>query len=264
MRRRLLGAEHRETAVSLNDLGSVLRLNGDLPAAEILLRQSLAINLKTRGKDHPNTATTLHDLALIVAARGDYPAAESMIRQALATDRKALGDRHAAVAAIYNTLSRVLLDQGRAEEAVSALENALRIAGSALGPDHPLVAIYTINLGAAQLARGTPAATAAAELLIRDGLRMRLLAPYVVPARRRTFPDNDWTIGGTKSLLGAALLAERRYDEAETMLLDAERDLAASDDHRGDMNATIRRLADLYDSLGRPAKAAAYRARLRS
>jgi serine/threonine protein kinase/tetratricopeptide (TPR) repeat protein len=264
MRRRLLGEEHRETAVSLNDLGSVLRLNGDLPAAEILIRQSLAINLKTRGKDHPNTATTLHDLALIVAARGDYTTAESMLRQALATERKALGDRHAAVAATYNTLSRVLLDQGRHEEAISALENALRIAGSALGPDHPLVAIYTINLGAAQLARGTPAATAAAELLLRDGLRIRLLAPGVVPARRRTFPDNDWSIGGTKSLLGAALLAERRYDEAEGVLLEAERDLAASRDPRGDMIVTVRRLVMLYDSWGKPTKAAEYRARLHS
>jgi serine/threonine protein kinase/tetratricopeptide (TPR) repeat protein len=264
MRRKLLGEEHRETAVSLNDLGSVLRLNGDLSGAEALIRRSLAINLKTRGKDHPNTATTLHDLALIVAARGDYPAAESMLRQALATERKALGDRHAAVAATFNTLSRVLFEQGRYEDAVSALEDALRIAGPALGPDHPLVAIYTINLGAVELARHTPAATAAAELLLRDGLRIRSLAPNVVPSRRRTFPDNDWSIGGTKSLLGAALLAERRYDEAEAMLLDAERDLAASDDHRGDMNATIRRLADLYDSLGKSAKAAAYRARLRS
>jgi eukaryotic-like serine/threonine-protein kinase len=264
MRRKLLGEEHRETAVSLNDLGSVLRLNGDLSGAEALIRRSLAINLKTRGKDHPNTATTMHDLALIVAARGDYPAAESMLREALATERKVLGDKHAAVAATFNTLSRVLFEQGRYEEAVSALEDALRIAGPALGPDHPLVAIYTINLGAVELARNTPAATAAAELLLRDGLRMRSLAPGVVPSRRRTFPDNDWTIGGTKSLLGAALLAEQRYDEAEAMLLEAERDLAASDDHRADMNATVRRLADLYDSLGKPAKAAAYRARLRS
>jgi tetratricopeptide (TPR) repeat protein len=264
MRRKLLGEEHRETAVSLNDLGSVLRLNGDLSGAETLIRQALAINLKTRGKDHPNTATTIHDLALIVAARGDYPAAESMLRQALATERKALGDKHAAVAATFNTLSRVLLEQGRYEDAVAALENALKIAGPALGPDHPLVAIYTINLGAVQLARKTPAATAAAELLIRDGLRIRSLAPDVVPSRRRTFPDNDWSIGGTKSLLGAALLAERRYDEAEAVLLDAERDLAASDDRHGEMQVTIRRLADLYDSWGKPAKAAEYRARLRS
>ena len=64
----MLGDEHREVAVSLSDLASVLRLNGDLAGAETLLRQSYAINRKTRGADHPNTAASLHDLALIVAA----------------------------------------------------------------------------------------------------------------------------------------------------------------------------------------------------
>jgi eukaryotic-like serine/threonine-protein kinase len=209
MRRRVLGDEHRETAVSLADLGSVLRLNGDLAGAEALLRQSNAINLKTRGEGHPNTATTRHDMALIVAARGDYRTAESMLRQALAVQRKALGEKHPAVAATFNSLSHVLLRQGRHEEAVAALQAALRIATSALGPDHQLVAIYTINLGAVQLSRSTPAAIAAAEPLLRDGLRIRSLAPGVVPSRRRTWLEDDWSLDATKRLLDTALLAQR-------------------------------------------------------
>ena len=264
MRRRLLGPEHRETAVSLADLGSVLRLNGDLSGAETVLRESLAINRKTRGLDHPNTATTLHDLALIVAARGDYRTAESMLREALVTQRKALGEKHTVVAATFNSLSRVLLEQGRYEEAAFALQDALNIAGPALGPDHPLVAIYTINLGAVQLARGTPAAAADAELLLRDGLRIRSLAPGIVPSRRRTFIEDDWSVGATKSLLGAALLAQRRYEEAETILLDAQRDLASVPSLRRELTVTTRRLVDLYEAWGKPAKAADYRAQLHS
>jgi hypothetical protein len=96
----------------------------------------------------------------------------------------------------------VLLEQGRYDEAVFALQDALKIAGPALGPDHPLVAIYTINLGAsaarAQDARGD----GAAELLLRDGLRIRSLAPGVVPSRRRTFVDDDWSVGAIRDLLG--------------------------------------------------------------
>jgi eukaryotic-like serine/threonine-protein kinase len=264
MRRKLLGEEHGETAVSLNDLGSVLRLNGDLSGAETLLRQALAINRKTRGDDHPNTATTLHDLALIAAARGDYPSAESMLRQVLAIERRTLGEKHTVVAATFNTLSRVLLEQGRSEEAAFALQDALKIAGPALGPDHPLVAIYTINLAVVQLARKTPAATAAAEQLLRDGLRIRSLAPGIVPSRRRTFVDNDWSLGATKSLLGAALFAERRYDEAEAMLLDAERDLASSPFLQRELTVTTRRLVDLYEAWGKHEKAAEYRTRLHS
>jgi eukaryotic-like serine/threonine-protein kinase len=264
MRRKILGEEHRETAVSLNDLGSVLRLNGDLSGAETLLRQALAINRKTRGDDHPNTATTLHDLALIVAARGDYAGAESMLRQALAVQRKALGEKHAVVAATFNSLSRVLLEQGRYDEAVFALQDALKIAGPALGPDHPLVAIYTINLGAVQLARKTPAATAAAELLLRDGLRIRSLAPGVVPSRRRTFVDDDWSVGAIESLLGSALVSQRRYDEAEAVLLDAQHDLAASPSLQRELTVTIGRLVDLYEAWGKHEKAAEYRTRLHS
>jgi tetratricopeptide (TPR) repeat protein len=210
MRRRVLGDEHREVAVSLADLGSVLRLDGDLPGAETLLRQSYAMNQKTRGDDHPNTATTWHDLALIVAARGEHRLSESMIREALAVQRKALGDRHPVVAATFNSLSRVLSLQGRYDEATVALQSALKIAGPALGPDHPLVAIYTLNLAAAQLARNTPDARAAAEVLLQDGLRIRALAPGVVPSRRRTFVEDDWSLGAARSLLTAVRPAQRR------------------------------------------------------
>ena len=201
MRRKVLGDEHREVAVSLADLASVLRLDGDLTGAETLLRQSYAINRKTRGADHANTATSWHDLALIVAARGEHQLAESMIREALGVQRKALGDRHPTVAATFNSLSRVLAKQGRFEEAAAALQQALKIAAPALGPDHQLVAIYTLNLAAVQLARKTPDATAAAEVLLHDGLRIRALAPGVVPTRRRTFVEDDWSLDAARALL---------------------------------------------------------------
>jgi serine/threonine protein kinase/tetratricopeptide (TPR) repeat protein len=260
MRRSLLGVEDRETAVSLSDLASVLRLDGDLSGADTLVRQSLAINRKTRGDDHPNTATNLHDLALIIAARGDYSSAESMLRQALAVQRQTLGDKHTVVAATLNSLSRVLLLQGRPDEAASALREALDIAGVALAPDHQLLAIYSINLGAVQLARKTPAAAAAAEVLLRDGLRIRARAPGVVPSRRRTFVEDDRSVGATKSLLGAALLAQRRYDEAEAMLLDAQRELGSSASSPNDLKITTQRLVDLYNAWGKPAQAAQFRA----
>ena len=261
IRRRVLGDQHRETAVSQCDLASVLRLNGDLDGAEALLRQSLETNRQTRGADHPNTSTTLHDLALIGATRGDYKSAEAMFRQSLANQRKILGERHPVVATTLNSLSRVLLKQRRYGEAASALQDALDIARPALGHDHPLVAIYTINLGVVQLALQQPDA---AERSLREGLRIRSRAPGVVPSRRRTFLEDDRSVGAIRSLLGSTLVALRRYDEAETVLLDARQDLASSPDSRGDMAVTLARLADLYDAWGKHDKAAEYRALLRS
>ncbi|HEX2452560.1 MAG TPA: serine/threonine-protein kinase [Vicinamibacterales bacterium] len=257
IRRKLVGEEHGEFGVSLSDLASVLRLNGDLAGADALLRQSLELNRRTRGEAHAMTATTLHDLALVTAAKGDRASAESLFRKVMDTHRKALGETHPLVAVTLNSLSRVLRDEGRYDEAAAALQSALDIARPTLGSEHQLVAIYTINLGSVQLARKQPAA---AEALLREGLRIRSLSPHLVPNRRRIFPEDDWSIGATKSLLGASLIALGRYGAAETTLLDAYRDLEAmSPPPRRDVDATIARLLELYDAWGKPRRAAIYR-----
>jgi serine/threonine protein kinase/tetratricopeptide (TPR) repeat protein len=262
IRRIVLGDEHGEVANSMTGLASVLRLNGDFAAAETLLRQSLALNRQARGEDHANNGTTLHDLALAVAARGDDAAAEQLFRQALTIHRRAIGDKHPTVAASLNGLSRVLAAQRRHAEAAAALQEALDIAQSALGGTHQLVAIYAINLAAVQLARNH---APEAESLLRDGLRIRQLAPGIVPSRRRTFLEDDWSIAATRSLLGAAMLAQRHYGEAETLLLDAQRDLEAmSPRPQHAIKATMARLIELYDAWQKPDQAAYYRAQLAS
>jgi Tetratricopeptide repeat len=75
-----------------------------------------------------------------------------------------------------------------------------------------------MNLASVELARQQPAS---AEALLREGLRIRAQAPNVVPSRRRTFREDDWSIAAAKSLLGAALAALGRDDEAEAVLVDA-------------------------------------------
>ena len=208
------------------------------------------------------TATTLHDVALIAGARGELASAESLFRKVMDTHRKALGASHPLVAVTLNSLSRILRDQRRYDEAAAALEAALAIARPALGSDHQLIAIYTINLASVQLARKEPRA---AEALLRDGLRIRLLSPRLIPNRRRIFPEDDWSIGATKSLLGASLIALGRYSEAEAVLLEARSDLAAaSPPSDRDLQQTIMRLVDLYVAWGKRDKAAQYRALLRS
>jgi eukaryotic-like serine/threonine-protein kinase len=262
IRRKVLGEERGETAVSLSDVASVLRLNGDLDGAEALLRQSLELNRKTRGDAHAMTATTLHDLALVVEAKGDPASAESLFRSVMDVHRKALGENHPLVAVTLNSLSRVLRDQGRYDEAAAALESALKIARPVLGSDHQLIAIYTINLGSVQLARRQPAA---AEALIREGLRIRLLSPQMVPNRRRILPEDDWSIGAIKSLLGASLIARAKYKEAEAALLEARRDLDALPvPESRDVHATISRLVDLYTAWGKRDEASRYRTLLAS
>ena len=80
-----------------------------------------------------------------------------------------------------------------------------------------------------------------------------------MPGRRRTLLGDDWSVGATKSLLGAALTALARYDEAETMLLDARKDSDALPRASGrDTKLNVTRLIDLYDAWGKPGRAAEY------
>jgi serine/threonine protein kinase/Tfp pilus assembly protein PilF len=260
IRRTVLGEDHRETAVSLSDLASVLRLNGDLAGAEALLTRSLELNRKTRGEIHPNTSSTLHFIALIAAERGDAAGAEATFRRALDIARKTLGERHPVVATTLNSLSHVLVAQRRYDEAAVALKDALAIARPALGHDHQLVAIYAINLAQVQLARHN---AAGAEVLLNEALPIRARAPGLVPSRRRTTVEDDWSVATTKALLGNSLVVQRRFADAEAVLLSARRDLDVQPQPSArDVKATITGLVQLYEAWGKREAAAAYRARL--
>ena len=299
MRRKLLGPEHADVAITLVELGRVYQDQGFNERAEPLQREALAIRRKVLGDEHRETATSLSDLASVLRLNGDLAGAESLLRQCLEIEpqdarrgssehrprrctisaliagdagatilppnrcsarpwscsRKALGDEHPIVAATLNSLSRALRRTGSATtKPRPRLQDALNIALPALGSDHQLVAIYTINLASVQLARNE---AAAAEALLRQALPIRIRAPGIVPSRRRTFAEDDWSVGATKSLLGAALTAQARYDEAEAVLLDANRDfkdLPGPKDR--DARTTLTRLVALYEAWGRPDKAA--------
>ncbi len=63
IREKVLGAEHPYTALGLDDLGTVLLLQGERAAARPLLERALAIRVRALGPDHPDTATTRRRLA---------------------------------------------------------------------------------------------------------------------------------------------------------------------------------------------------------
>ena len=260
LRRRVLGNNHREIPVSLSDVASVLRLKGQLSAAESILQQCLALNRELRGENHPNTIMTLHDLALIDLGRGDYRTAERTFRTVLLRQREALGERHPVIAMTLNNLAFALTSQGRHDESAAVLDEALEIARSALGPRHQLLAIYAANKAQVEIARRHPGA---AEPLLREALEIRAFAPGLVPSRRRTSPEHDWSVAAVRSLLGAALVAQRRYAEAEPLLLEARRELDHPErrNHR-DLQLTLARLVSLYEQWQKHDLADRYRALL--
>ena len=68
---KLFGPEHPDTAISLNNLATLLQDQGDLAGARPLFERALAIREKQLGPDHPDTATSLAMLAALLQAQGD-------------------------------------------------------------------------------------------------------------------------------------------------------------------------------------------------
>ena len=211
IRRRVLGADHREVAVSLAGVASVLRLKGDLDGADRLLAESLELNRRTRGERHANTGSTLHDIGLVAFMRGDLRRAETEFRAALDIHAQALGDAHPNIAISLNSLAHVLIAERRYTEAAPALTRALDIVRPALGADHPLVAVYANNLATVRLAQGDPLA---AEALLREVLRIRALAPDIMPGRRRMLAADSIPLAQVKARLRTALAAQGKSVEA--------------------------------------------------
>ena len=79
-----LGADHPDTAASLNDLAGLYYAQGRYSEAEPLLKRSLAIRESQLGTDHPHTAQGLNNLAALYESQGRYSEAEPLLKRSLA------------------------------------------------------------------------------------------------------------------------------------------------------------------------------------
>jgi tetratricopeptide (TPR) repeat protein len=90
----VLGAEHPDTATSLNNLAALLDSQGNYEGARPLYERALAIKEKVLGAEHPNTAISLNNLALLLYSQGNYEGARPLYERALSIREKVLGAEH--------------------------------------------------------------------------------------------------------------------------------------------------------------------------
>jgi tetratricopeptide (TPR) repeat protein len=173
IRRRWLGEDHPDTAVSYNNLAGTLVDQGKLDEAEPLGRKALAIRLGALGASHPGTALGFETLAYCLSARDKPAEAESNLRKAITIWLGTQGEDHPNTARTYNNLVANLHAQGKYSEAARLGWKALEIARKAHGADHPTTAMCYNNLAAAIGALGR---YSEAETLQRKALASSLKA----------------------------------------------------------------------------------------
>jgi predicted ATPase/DNA-binding winged helix-turn-helix (wHTH) protein len=130
---RLAGAERsKERARVSHFLGALATAQGDYPAAEHFLEQSLTIYEKLG--DRSGIAASLNALAVTARDRGDYSSAESNFERSLACWRM-LPDRLAIARCLHNlaNLIKVRGDYGRARRALREATNIFEELGDRSG-----------------------------------------------------------------------------------------------------------------------------------
>jgi tetratricopeptide (TPR) repeat protein len=142
----VLGPDHPDVAVCLNNLASTYNRQGRYAEAEPIYVRALNISEKALDPNHRDIAARLNNLATLYSRQNRDTEAEPLLIRALSIYEEALGPDHSEVALCRNNLAYVYVQQGRDAEAEPLLVQALSIREKAFGPDHPDVALCLNNL----------------------------------------------------------------------------------------------------------------------
>lgn len=249
-RRRLLGSEHPDTLSSMNNLANVYKALGKYAQAEALYGKTVAIKSGVLGSQHPSTLISMDNLAQIESERGKYGEAEVLFSRTLESQRHALGPEHPSTletlsdfASMYQREGKYAIAENRATQALAGLRHAL-------GSEHRDTMEAAVDLALAYVSQGK---FAQGEALAREALEFD----------QTDQPDN-WQRFRAASLLGASLAGQKKYSEAEPLLLEGYQGMVARKDQIGvpdwyHLDRSREWVAQLYQSWGKLEKAAKWR-----
>lgn len=204
-RRRILGADHPGTLLTMNNLGLAYNDEGKYNQAESLLRETLAERNRVSGPENPDTLLAAINLADVYENEHKYKDMEALVTSSLETSRRVSGPDHPQTQQLTIMLARVNDHEGKYAEAESLLNLALQSRIKVLGNKHDVTLMTAMNLGQLRLKRHEPES---AESLLRS-----TLASY-----QESYPDR-WQRYACEGLLGASLAAQKKYGDAEPLLL---------------------------------------------
>ncbi len=245
-KQRVLGPEDSEVTLSLHNLAYDIAKNGRPEEAEALYRQALELRERQIGELSPEVGRTLNSLGSVVEAQGRLDEAEELYRRALAIRRQVYTDGHKDVATSLNNLAKLLQRRGRLEAAEPLYREAVALVTKSLPKTHGDRAVMLRNLASLLTERGS---ADEAERTAREALEIF----------RKAKRQDPYRIADAESVLGGALVALGRYEEATSLLLGGYEHLR---DLRGqEVPATqeaLNRIVELYTRTGQTEEAARY------
>lgn len=247
MSRQIYGERHPRVAEALINLGAIQQDLGHYPEAEQFHRQALRITRAFYGEDHYRTASNLTMLARALVFQKRQAEAEDLLRQALAIQERVFGKVHPRVASALNDLGTLAIARHQYGDAKAAFRRVIDIYRAVYAGKHYLIGTAISNLGSVYLAER--------DHVQAEGFFRRALAMYT-----QTLAPDHMNIGIARIKLGRTLLRQHRYQQAETettagyLILKKQANPAVSW-----LNSARADLAEVYDALRQPEKAAAFR-----
>ena len=201
---RLRGEEGNETLDAMGNLALVLGDEGRLDESADLNRHTALLFARVRGEDHPDTLIVRANLGRDLVELGRPEEADALLREVYDRQVRVHGEDSLILLGTLRSRARALDGMGRPAEAVLLFEQILRRVTEALGPE------------SLEIARA----------LVRESVALRhlgKLAEAEATARRALAIQSaktgeDHSTARVRSVLGSALLAEGKIDEARDEL----------------------------------------------
>jgi hypothetical protein len=250
-----LGAHDRATLWSKTDLAWYHNKSGkhDLAAAQYVEVQKAFVS--KYGEDHPGTLRSKSNLALVYRDQGEYARAEMLLREVLLKRIALQGSDHPLTLGNKFQLAGVYYHQRKYDQAVSLLEEVLPAAKTRWGEHHGYTLQFMQTLACAYRDWGKPA-------------QALPLIEQLLTKREKQEPD-AWTTFYAKVMLGEALLGQKKYADAEPLLVQGYEGMKQREARNFPpqvpelrLREALDRLVQLYDAWDKPDQAAKWRKEL--
>jgi eukaryotic-like serine/threonine-protein kinase len=240
-----LGPEHPETLGAMNQLAMLYGAMGKPEKAEPILRHMLAEARRRLGPDHPQTLGSIQNMAACLGRVGKLTEAEKMFVDLLEIRHRLAGGEDPGTLTAMLSLAAVYNVEGKQDKAEPLLVEAMKGRQRALGAEKPETLEVMEALG---VVRGHRNNYAGAEQVFRDCLAIR----------KKTMPES-WQRYNTESQLGICLVGQKKYSEAEPVLLSAYEGMKAREkdlqpNFRDRLTDAAKRLKTLYEAWGKKEK----------
>jgi tetratricopeptide (TPR) repeat protein len=248
-----LGPNHIATLKIMQQLAHAYSQLGKFDQALSLQKETLERSEATLGPNHIRTLVATSALAFRYREAGKTDHALHLFTKAIEFMKAhpEIGPEHLEIVQAMDGLAATYMDIGKLDAAADLFRETLARHKAMQGSEHPDTLLTMHVLGRCLLGAGKPVE---AEAILRECLRLREETQH-----------DDWKAFDTQSLLGSTLLGQKRYAEAEQLLLSGHAGLKRREAtipavHKACLCEAAQVLVQLYEAIGKPFEAAKWRA----